>query len=322
MTSQRALLHLGAAVLTGCNSFGSISPLLKHDAAQYDPQLLGTWLDSARTMSIFVTEVDSAYEVAITTSNRGERRSYSAELGQLDGLRVLELLPQDPELRYGDAFSDLNLSLYYPVVVESLGAADASIRILDLDALRDYLRQKKGAIAHEIRKYDAHSQMIVTAPTEKWRQFFRSYVRRADATTSMRFERLPTPVLNAAADIRGQQYRLGAPGQCLHVRVRSSRFALVPGQVWRASAAAETASGHDLSWLELQIFEPDSGNAASFILQLGGPELAAIDVSARQSLPVQRHDSVTVLTVEGPDAGGDNVRVRIECSTVTELTSM
>ena len=206
MGHRRAVWFLIAVLLAGCSSFGSVSPLLTEENAELEPQLVGTWLDSAGTMAILVGEKYKGYSLTVT-NGEGERSEYTARLGHVGSLRVLELLGEGQSPGPGEGGNGPALPLYYPLLIDSIGT-HVRVRLLNADSLSRFLDRKPKALGHDTQDDDHGTEAtIVTAPTGEWQRFMLEFARQPGVTDAITFSRYPTPRLQVTAGIRGRQYR-------------------------------------------------------------------------------------------------------------------
>lgn len=174
MRPSRHLFGLLALALTGCG-VGSVSPLFSDADVTYDPRLVGTWRDSAAKESAVIAAADAdAYTVTYTDSD-GKTGRFRARLGTLGRFRVLELQPDKIPLEMSDAYKNLLLRLYAPLIIDSIGV-ELRFRLVEPDSLKAHLARQPRVIAHVVRRED--ELVVLTAPTASVRLFLATFLER------------------------------------------------------------------------------------------------------------------------------------------------
>lgn len=172
MTHRRCLFVLLLIGLTGCG-VASVSPAVTDADVAYDPRLLGTWQDSARTESAVITAAPQrGYNLLYTDSDKKTGR-FHARLGVLDRYRVLDVQPVDPSPGATDVYKSLLLRAHGVLFIDSIGAL-VRFRELKGDSVSRYIDRNPRAITHT--KVD--DAILLTAPSPELRQFLIQLARR------------------------------------------------------------------------------------------------------------------------------------------------
>lgn len=170
--ARSAALAVAVLGLAGCG-VGSVAPIVPEGEAQFDPALLGTWVDEDGTERAVITADGADGYAILYTDDGGESGPFLGRLGDLGAHRVLDVWPDPTGIRGNDAFRDLMLPLHTALFIDSLGDR-VGFRMLTPDSLSDYLEREPGAVAH-VRLDDI---LVLTAPTAELRRFLAEFAGR------------------------------------------------------------------------------------------------------------------------------------------------
>lgn len=175
MSSIRGLLvGLLTAATWGC--LGSVNPVIPDSAASFEPQLLGTWSDSASRERAVITQTGPRSYGIQYTDEQGQTLSLVGLLGRSRERFILDVQPTAAAL---GPYKDLVVRLHIPVILDSIGPR-IHLAILEPDSLDQYLRTHPRAIAHG-RTRDG---LVLTADSPELGQFFATYLQRPGALSA------------------------------------------------------------------------------------------------------------------------------------------
>jgi hypothetical protein len=175
------LALLGCAFgLTACG-VGSVRPLHADGELTFDPQLVGTWIDTSSAESAVLTANDEGgYHLLYREGGKkgelfvpGKSGQFTARLGSIGTRVVLDLQPDSVAAGLSDVYRSLLLPTHGFVFLERRGM-ELRIAILDGDTLRKYLRSAPKAVPHVI----VDDFVLITGSTPEVRRFFTRYLNR------------------------------------------------------------------------------------------------------------------------------------------------
>jgi len=172
MSSIRGLL-IGILTATTWGCIGSVNPLIPDSAASFEPELLGTWNDSASRERAVITQTGPRSYGIQYTDDQGQTLSLVGILGRNGERFILDVQPTAEAL---GAYKDLVVRLHIPVIINSIGPR-IHVAILEPDSLDHYLRNHPRAIAHG-RTRDG---VVLTADSPELGQFLATYLQRPGA---------------------------------------------------------------------------------------------------------------------------------------------
>lgn len=175
MSSIHALL-LGVVTVATWGCLGSVNPVVLESAASFEPQLLGTWSDSASRERAVVTQAGPRSYGIQYTDDQGQTVSLVGLLGRNRDRLILDVQPTAQAL---GPYKDLVVRLHIPVILTWIGPR-VHVAILEPDSLDQYLRTHPSAIAHG-RTRDG---LVLTADSPDLGQFFAAYLQRPGALSA------------------------------------------------------------------------------------------------------------------------------------------
>ena len=167
-TRHGLLLGIVVAALYACA--GSVSSSVPASATIFDPQLLGTWTDSATNERAVMTQAGPRTYAVQYTDGQGQTLSLIGLLGRAGGHFILDVQPTAPAL---GAYKDLVVRLHIPLILDTIGGR-IHVATLERDSLDHYLRSHPRAVAHS-RGRDG---FVLTANSLALHQFLMSYIAR------------------------------------------------------------------------------------------------------------------------------------------------
>lgn len=205
---KTASLHLalGTAVLlagSGCH-VPTLSPLADGQNVVFDPALLGTWHDGARTYWQFDRKGDRAAYHVVIGGTPGEGMQYEGRLVRVGSHRFLEFFP-DREAHLANLRARDVSSSYHDVVLEpydhlkvTQAGPELTLAAMSPHWLESLLREHPEATPHGVagrgRAGDDSGTIVLTGTTSQLQDFFH---RHADSDSAfpaggrMRLNRVP-----------------------------------------------------------------------------------------------------------------------------------
>ena len=188
MRSIRGLLiSVLTATTWGCGRLGSVNPAIQDSAASFEPQLLGTWSDSASRERAVVTQAGPrSYRIQYTDAE-GQTLSLLGLLGRNRERFILDVQPAAEAL---GPYEDLVVRLHIPLILDSIGPR-IHLAIVEPDTLVQYLRTHPRVIAHfPTRGVELSAHMgrtpdgvVLTADSPELGQFLATYLQRPGAVS-------------------------------------------------------------------------------------------------------------------------------------------
>ena len=172
--SPRFLISVVTIATSGC--IGSVNSALPESAMRFDPQLLGTWSDSALRQRAVITQSGPRSYAVQYTDDENTTVSFVGQLGRIGDRFILDLQPTPTAL---GPYKDLVVRLHIPVILNSMGPR-IHVAILEPDSLDAFLRTHPDAIAHR-RTRDG---LALTADSPELQQFFATYIQRPGVLTA------------------------------------------------------------------------------------------------------------------------------------------
>jgi len=152
----------------------SLYPLYTEGATVVEPALEGTWGAEDFTLS-FAKSVERAYGVVLSTNDQGLNFRYSAHLTRLGGWLFLDVALEEINVK-GEKLNDLEDLLTWLIPAHTFYRTRIEGNTLRLECLDEY-RVRKMIAGRKLKI--AHAQIgnsfLLTAPTQKLRQFARKY---------------------------------------------------------------------------------------------------------------------------------------------------
>jgi hypothetical protein len=184
MSSRRGfLIGVLSAATWGC--IGSVNPVIPDSAASFEPQLLGTWSDSASRERAVISQTGPRSYGIQYTDDQGQTLSLVGLLGRNRERFILDVQPTAEAI---GPYKDLVVRLHIPVILNSIGPR-IQVAILEPDSLDQYLRTHPRAIAHGRTHAGAQvggsrEAVVLTADSPELWQFFATYLQRPGALSA------------------------------------------------------------------------------------------------------------------------------------------
>lgn len=149
----------GAVLTTGCSRLVSLNPAVTDTDSSMDPALVGTW--TCDDTIVTVKAAGTAYEVTYVekSDDKTTVNHFDARLLQVQGAEILDLVSKED-----DPFQ-VPVHVFMRVWPEG-----TSLRVAFLDSA--WLR---GQAARQLAAQDMQDRTLITAPTEKVRDFLLQY---------------------------------------------------------------------------------------------------------------------------------------------------
>ena len=167
-TLRTLLLGFLAVAAIGCQ--GTINSSIPDGATIFEPQLLGTWTDSASRERATVRQKGPRSYSIRYTDDHGHTVSLVGRLGHSRERLILDVQPTPAGL---GPYNDFVVRLHIPLILDSIGPR-TRIAILEPDSLDRYLRTNAPAIAHA----RTHDGLVLTAGSPELERFFSRYLLR------------------------------------------------------------------------------------------------------------------------------------------------
>lgn len=159
------------ACLAGCG-VASVSPFVTDGELIDDPRLVGIWEDSLGRESAAITALGSSKYRVVYTDNDKKTGIFTAHLGRLGALRVLDLEPDEPLPDASDVYRSLILRAHGVVVIDLIGST-LRFRLLAADSVRAYLARSPQLVTH----IKVGNEVLLTAASVDVRRFVQDLVR-------------------------------------------------------------------------------------------------------------------------------------------------
>jgi hypothetical protein len=185
MIRNAGLLLCWSLVLGGCG-VGSVAPIIEAGEEEFDPSLLGTWVDSGAAETAIVTAgVAGDYQISYTTVDMAvgagapdgagtESTSiFRGRLGRLGSWRILEVRPDLSTVEGNDQYRSFVLPLHTLLFLHFVGDR-VVLRALSPDSISAFLEREPGAVAH----LRGEETLVLTASTGELRQFLAAFAGR------------------------------------------------------------------------------------------------------------------------------------------------
>ena len=158
MKKMTCIAVLGATLfLMGCPA-RSLFPLFAEEGLVFNPDLLGTWVDSDKEEYTFLKSGGGGYDVLVRGKD-GSVQLLSAKLGQLGGSWFLDSSP-------GEINNDYHLLPAHVITRIWLSGDTLKTASLEGDYLKDSITSGKLTVSHAL----SGSDVLLTASTEELQQ--------------------------------------------------------------------------------------------------------------------------------------------------------
>jgi hypothetical protein len=154
-------------VLAGC--VPSLHELYTDDTVVFDPKLVGCWEATDSQWCFTRHEDQNAYDLIIV--EKEEQKSYLlAHLVELDGLRYLDLFPQEKvELNTGDWYKFHLLPVHTFMKIEPADP-NLALSLMKPDTVQELLKEDPKLIRHEL----VDNRVVLTASPRELQAFLKN----------------------------------------------------------------------------------------------------------------------------------------------------
>ena len=169
----RTALLASATMAVGC--MGMVHAPYTDADLTFDPELVGTWADSALALSVQVfTHEDGAY-VLVMTDDDGRSGRFIGQQFRLGQNVFMDIVPESLQgpLEIYQGFLPLRTLL-----LMKRDGPRLEVRSLNIDSLRQYLETHPSAVTYTVVNHIGDEDILLTAPTNRLRLFLADYVRR------------------------------------------------------------------------------------------------------------------------------------------------
>ncbi len=167
-------LLTSATMAVGC--MGMVHTPYTDADLTFDPELVGTWVDTAEGGSFqVITHEDRAY-VLVWTDEDGRSGRFIGHQFRLGQNVFLDIVPE-PLHSPLEGYKDHFLPLHTLLLIKRDGPR-LEVRTLQIDSLRQYLETHPSAVTYTIVNHVGDEDILLTALTNRLRLFLADYVRR------------------------------------------------------------------------------------------------------------------------------------------------
>ncbi len=167
-------LFASATMAVGCMAMVH-APYTDADLT-FDPELVGTWVDSAEGGSFqLIAREDRAY-VLVWTDEDGRSGRFIAHQFRLGENVFLDIVPE-PLHSPLEGYEYHFLPLHTLLLMKRDGPC-LEVRSLRIDSLRQYLKTHPSAVTYTVGNHVGDEDILLTARTNRLRLFLADYVRR------------------------------------------------------------------------------------------------------------------------------------------------
>ena len=167
-------LLTSATMAVGC--MGMVHAPYTDADLTFDPELVGTWVDTAEGGSFqVITHEDRAY-VLVWTDEDGRSGRFIGHQFRLGQNVFLDIVPE-PLHSPLEGYKDHFLPLHTLLLIKRDGPR-LEVRTLQIDSLRQYLETHPSAVTYTIVNHVGDEDILLTALTNRLRLFLADYVRR------------------------------------------------------------------------------------------------------------------------------------------------
>ena len=175
--SLKTFLAIGVAAcaaLAGCY-VQSIHPLYSDRTSLFDPALLGTWVAEEDDEFVFTLEDTTRGVYTLICDESGATARFQAVLAEIDGVRFMDLFPEEPGNDNG-FYRDHLMRVHSVLKLERM-ADTLSVSDFDAEWLSTMAADKKLTIPH----VSLDGAVLLTASTEELQAFVRKYAKTPEA---------------------------------------------------------------------------------------------------------------------------------------------
>jgi hypothetical protein len=192
-------LGLLCCLLLAFGCIPSLHPTYRSEDVVFDPALLGGW-EGEKDAGLWLFnqgDKEKTYRAVQLTTDGDDpalAATFDAHLVEVDGLRLLDLTPQDPQPA-GTVYYRMHLLPVHTFVVVDQIEPTLRVRMLKPDWLGKLLEEQPDALKHE--KLD--DAFVLTAEPEQLQAFIRAHLETAEAwMDTIELTRVSAPVTQAA----------------------------------------------------------------------------------------------------------------------------
>lgn len=175
--SLKTFLAIGVAAcgaLAGCY-VQSVHPLYSDRTSLFDPALLGTWVAEEDDEFVFTLEDTTRGVYTLICDESGATARFQAVLAEIDGVRFMDLFPEEPSNDNG-FYRDHLMRVHSVLKLERM-ADTLSVSDFDAEWLSTMAADKKLTIPH----VSLDGAVLLTASTEELQAFVRKYAKTPEA---------------------------------------------------------------------------------------------------------------------------------------------
>ena len=173
----RTALLASVTMAVGC--MGMVHPPYTDADLTFDPELVGTWVDTTDTAEGWsiqvITHEDGAY-VLVMTDEYGQSGRFIGHQFRLGQNVFMDIVPE-PLHSPLDAYEDYFLPLRTLLLMKRDGPR-LEVHSLNIDSLRQYLETHPSAVTYTVVNHVGEEDILLTALTNRLRLFLADYVRR------------------------------------------------------------------------------------------------------------------------------------------------
>ena len=170
----RTALLTSVTVAVGC--MGMVHAPYTDADLTFDPELVGTWVDTAEGWSLqVISHEDGAYVLVMTDEDERSGRfvGHQFRLGQNVFMDIVPEPLHSPLEVYENYFLPLRTLL-----LMKRDGPRLEVRSLNIDSLRQYLETHPSAVTYTVVNHVGKEDILLTALTNRLRLFLADYVRR------------------------------------------------------------------------------------------------------------------------------------------------
>jgi len=170
----RTALLASATMAVGC--VGMVHAPYTDADLMFDPELVGTWVDTVEGLSVQVIAHEDGAYVLVMTDADGQSNRFVGHQFRLGQNVFMDIVPE-PLHSPLEIYENYFLPLRTLLLMKRDGPR-LDVRILNIDSLRQYLETHPSAVTYTVVNHVGEEDILLTALTNRLRLFLADYVRR------------------------------------------------------------------------------------------------------------------------------------------------